>query len=465
MLYAHGLDAYTWLVSPSSRPPVPYLASCAASLPLIGLTQIAQYIVCGRALGLSPAQMRARFAGGTGHSQGVVTACVIARDDAKDWEGFVETALVGLRLLFYIGLRGSEAFPPQALSPTTVQKCVDSNEGVPTPMLSVTGLSHSALQKHIDTANGHLEANNAGKVAISLYNGHRAFVVTGPPASLAGLASGLRKVKADDKDREQARTPHSKRKPVFTIRFLPIGVPYHSDYLASCSDRVVGEDLAEDEAFWDRSRLSFAIWHTEDGHDLRQNPRDVSLLRELCDQIFVNHIHWQQAARFPTPEGEGAPPTTHAVDFGPGGPSGVVSFTQRNLEGRGIRVVVASGGTTGRGAEEFYATRNLVRDQPWIDEYGSKLVHAGGRIHIDNRFTRLLGKPPLMVPGMTPSTVGAGFVAAVLNAGYHIELAGGGHYNEKALRAKVAEIQSRLETPGLALTLNVRRVRLTWKGR
>jgi fatty acid synthase subunit beta len=41
---------------------------------------------------------------------------------------------------------------------------------------------------------------------------------------------------------------------------------------------------------------------------------------------------------------------------------------------------------------------------------------------------------------MTPSTVKAGFVSAVLDAGYRIELAGG-HYNAAALRSKVAEIQ------------------------
>ena len=43
---------------------------------------------------------------------------------------------------------------------------------------------------------------------------------------------------------------------------------------------------------------------------------------------------------------------------------------------------------------------------------------------------------------MTPSAVKAasGFVSAVLDAGYHIELAasGGGHYNAAALFSKVA---------------------------
>jgi hypothetical protein len=58
-----------------------------------------------------------------------------------------------------------------------------------------------------------------------------------------------------------------------------------------------------------------------------------------------------------------------------------------------------------------------------------------------------------MVAGMTPSTVKAGFVSAVLDAGYHIELAGGGHYNAAALRSKVAEIQ-KLTPAGVGITLN-----------
>lgn len=58
-----------------------------------------------------------------------------------------------------------------------------------------------------------------------------------------------------------------------------------------------------------------------------------------------------------------------------------------------------------------------------------------------------------MVAGMTPSTVKAGFVSAVLSAGYHVELAGGGHYNAAALRAKVAEIQA-LVPAGVGITLN-----------
>lgn len=78
---------------------------------------------------------------------------------------------------------------------------------------------------------------------------------------------------------------------------------------------------------------------------------------------------------------------------------------------------------------------------------------SDGKIHLDTPFTRLLGKPPIMVAGMTPTTVKAGFVSAILSAGYHVELAGGGHYNAAALRSKVAEIQANIPA-GVGLTLN-----------
>jgi fatty acid synthase subunit alpha, fungi type len=51
---------------------------------------------------------------------------------------------------------------------------------------------------------------------------------------------------------------------------------------------------------------------------------------------------------------------------------------------------------------------------------------------------------------MTPSTVKAGFVSAVLDTGFHIELAGGGHYNAATLRSKVPK-----NIPaGVGITLN-----------
>lgn len=74
-------------------------------------------------------------------------------------------------------------------------------------------------------------------------------------------------------------------------------------------------------------------------------------------------------------------------------------------------------------------------------------------IHED-AFLICLGKQPIMVAGMTPSTVHGGFVAACINAGYHVELAGGGHYNESALRQKVQYIVDNVSA-GQGISINV----------
>ena len=58
-----------------------------------------------------------------------------------------------------------------------------------------------------------------------------------------------------------------------------------------------------------------------------------------------------------------------------------------------------------------------------------------------------------MVGGMMPNTIKAGFVSAVLEVNYYVELAGSGHYSPPVLRAEVAEIQRKI-SPGIALTLN-----------
>jgi len=59
-----------------------------------------------------------------------------------------------------------------------------------------------------------------------------------------------------------------------------------------------------------------------------------------------------------------------------------------------------------------------------------------------------------MVTGMTLSMVKGGFVSAILFAGCHVELAGGGHCSPEALHTKVTEIQSKIP-PSVRITLNL----------
>jgi hypothetical protein len=72
---------------------------------------------------------------------------------------------------------------------------------------------------------------------------------------------------------------------------------------------------------------------------------DLNHAHSLCDQIFTSPIQWTAATNFPET-------ATHAIDFGPGGTSGIGPLTARNLDGRGVRVIIV--GDKGKGGAEVY---------------------------------------------------------------------------------------------------------------
>lgn len=112
------------------------------------------------------------------------------------------------------------------------------------------------------------------------------------------------------------------------------------------------------------STLSFPD-HVEIGSDLRQ--LKTSLTRSLCDQTFIFPLHWAKATAFPET-------ATHAVDFGPGGLSGIGPLTQRNLEGRGVHVVVL--GEKGKGGAELYNSHAIKYEDWWSKKWTPKLVRT-----------------------------------------------------------------------------------------
>ena len=57
-LYPKGLDVLRWLNNPDTQPDIDYLVSAPVSFPLIGLTQLAHYVVTCRVLGTHPGHLR-----------------------------------------------------------------------------------------------------------------------------------------------------------------------------------------------------------------------------------------------------------------------------------------------------------------------------------------------------------------------------------------------------------------------
>lgn len=152
-LFLHGFDVLKWLESPETRPDSDYMVSAPISFPLIGLLQLAHYSVVCQIRGVSPASIQIQAS--TGHSQGIVIAAAIAAVDS--WIEFEKQSISALTILFWIGVRSQQAYPATSLAPSIVQSSIDADEGTPSPMLSVHGLSQKQLQEHIDSTNRHCE--------------------------------------------------------------------------------------------------------------------------------------------------------------------------------------------------------------------------------------------------------------------------------------------------------------------
>lgn len=444
-LYSKGLDVMRWLKVPESQPDTDYLVSAPVSLPLIGLTQLAHYVVLCKVMGFDPGYIREHIKGSTGHSQGIVTAAAIAAADS--WESFDQRAAEAITLLFWIGSRSQQAYPRTSLAPSTLQDSIDNGEGVPTPMLSVRDLPIDLIKGHIKATNEYLPEDR--HIGISLINSNRNFVVTGPPISLYGLNLRLRKVKAPT-GLDQTRIPYTDRKIRFVNRFLPITAPFHSPYLSEAYDQIL-KDVEHIKISSDD--LAIAVYNTHTGQDMREQSSE-NLVPLIVKLITSDHVEWPQATAFPN--------ATHMLDFGPGGISGIGVLTNRNKDGTGVRTILA-GTVESTNSEVGYKPELFDRDAEhavkyatdWVKEHGPRLTKTSvGQTFVDTKLSRLLGLPPIMVAGMTPCTVAWDFVAATMNAGYEIELAGGGYYNDKGMTAALTKIEKNIPA-GRGITINL----------
>lgn len=93
----------------------------------------------------------------------------------------------------------------------------------------------------------------------------------------------------------------------------------------------------------------------------------TSITRSLCEQIFTSPIHWSKATNFPET-------ATHAIDFGPGGLSGIGPLTAKNLDGRGVRVIVA--GDRAKGDAELYDSLDVRFEEWWSKKWAPALVRT-----------------------------------------------------------------------------------------
>lgn len=319
-VFSSGLDLISWLESAEKTPSMEYLLGVRISIPVLGLLQLATYQVTCKIFGIQPGDFRSKLSGIAGHSQGLVTATAVAMADS--WDSWMDAVKSTLTILFYMGVRGQQAYPRETVSTPMLNDSIANGEGTPTPMLNVGGLSQEELQRNIDTVNRTAQPEN--KLTITLINAPRNFVVAGPPIRLYGLCRQFRKVKGGSKSSTGQ----------VTSRYLSISAPYHGDYLLSAIPLILkdleGIKINSDE-------LKIPVYNTKTGRDLRDELPGLDVVPEICRLILVGLLDWPKTSEFPE--------ATHIVDFGPGGTHGIGALTNANKRASdgssSVRVILA----------------------------------------------------------------------------------------------------------------------------
>jgi fatty acid synthase subunit beta len=79
------------------------------------------------------------------------------------------------------------------------------------------------------------------------------------------------------------------------------------------------------------------------------------------------------------------------------------------------------------GKHELFSPQPPIMNENWAKCYGPRFItDESGRTRLITRMCSTLGAPPVMVAEMTPTTSAPNFVACIMNAGYHVELATAG---------------------------------------
>ncbi|GAB9476399.1 Fatty acid synthase subunit alpha, partial [Globisporangium polare] len=419
------------------------------SYPLIALTQAANYVSFLTSAKTRHEDVVKSASCAIGHSQGVVSAAVFAA--AKTDEEFSEISVSFVRYMFWHGLRAQETF----LELLAQQKRAAKVDKDATPMLAVRGLSKEHVLKAIEVAKRRTKQDD---LQLSLVNAPEMFCVTGLPATLLLLKQALEPLLAKV-DENQTRIPFSQRKPTGGLTFLSLSCPFHSVVLAPARAKILA-DIERANVTLTGAQLQVPVYSTTSESTNLQSFGEADILPQLVDMQLTQLADWVATMKT---IGQKHSDATHVLDFGPD--VGASRLSNATLEGFGIDVVVA---TTKHeslepstrfpplfGLSRFISDSSALpmNDKSWENKFAPR-VNASGKLV--NKFTRVLSKPPVIVAGMTPTTslAGVDLVAAIMNAGFHGELAAGGLSRPKIFEDTINELVSKVQ-PGRGVAINM----------
>jgi fatty acid synthase len=392
-----GFEPLQWVRAVAADEPVPtakQLTSAAVSVPGVLLTQIAAVQALMRQ-GLDLNETRPVAV--AGHSQGVLAVEALAARGGRDVELLALAQLIGAAGTLVARRRGITVL------------------GDRPPMVSVTNAEPERIYELLEEFSS--DVRTVLPPVLSIRNGRRSVVITGTPEQLSRFELYCKQIS----EKEEAERKNKIRGgAVFSPVFDPVQVEvgFHTPRLSDAIDIVAG-------------------WAETIGID-------VKLAREMTEAILVAQVDWVDEVTDLHEAG-----ARWILDLGPG--DILTRLTAPVIRGLGVGIVPAAT----RGGMRNLFTVGAVPEvaRPW-SSYAPTLVRLpDGSVKLSTKFTRLTGRSPILLAGMTPTTVDAKIVAAAANAGHWAELAGGGQVTEQIFNDRISELTTLLE-PGCAVQFN-----------
>ncbi|WP_420873764.1 fatty acid synthase subunit beta domain-containing protein [Nocardia huaxiensis] len=399
-----GFDPIAWMLEDeitdteqgevSAAPSAQVLRSAAVSMPGVFLTQIAAL----RALRLQGLDIVAQApAAVIGHSQGRIAATAAQAHGQRDAELLAVAQLIGAAAGLVARRRGLMPIGDRA------------------PMVAVSNIDPEQLRAVVEQVSQGVEPEKAA--VVSIRNGRRRAVLSGPVSQLDRVRQRCTEIHEEQaKDRDAKKRGGSVFAPVFED--IPVEVAFHHPALGETVELVRG-------------------WAQQCG-------LDAELAASLAQEVLVDPIDWVTIVDETVAGG-----AQWILDLGPG--DLLTRLTAGSLKGTGVGVLAAS---TRPGQRSLFTPGAAPEVAPAWAEFAPKPVRLpNGRIVVETAFTRLTGRSPILLAGMTPTTVDAKIVAAAANAGHWAELAGGGQVTEQIFADRVEELKKLLH-PGRAVQFN-----------
>ncbi|WP_156685907.1 type I polyketide synthase [Mycobacterium sp. Marseille-P9652] len=392
-----GFEPLAWVRALAAEDPIPsdkHLTSAAVSIPGVLLTQIAAVRALARQ-GMDWAA--APPVAVAGHSQGVLAVEALKAGGARDVELLAMAQLIGAAGTLVARRRGISVL------------------GDRPPMVSVTNADPERIGRLLDEFAQ--DVRTVLPPVLSIRNGRRSVVITGTPEQLSRFELYCRQIsEKEEADRKNKLRGGDVFAPVFDPVQVEVG--FHTPRLADGIDIVGG-------------------WAEQVG-------LDVALARELAEAILVRRVDWVEEITRVNEAG-----ARWILDLGPG--DILTRLTAPVIRGLGVGIVPAAT----RGGQRNLFTVGAVPEvaRAWSSYAPTVVRLPDGRVKLSTKFTRLTGRSPILLAGMTPTTVDAKIVAAAANAGHWAELAGGGQVTEEIFARRVEELSGLLE-PGRTYQFN-----------